>query len=160
MAASQPADEFRCIADRGRQQQQSHVFRQESQRQLPHDTALPIGEVVKLVHHDGRDIGEVERRRVQQAVQQDFRHHDQHPRLRVDPPVAGDQPDVIGSEPPADGGLLHLLKLLLGQRDQRRGVVSHATGVQRLEQCGFGNQRFAGPRRCTHQNALLGREPR
>ncbi len=75
-------------------------------------------------------------------------------------PVAGHQSNVGGFKPPADGRLLHLAKLLLGQCDQRRGVVGHLALVQGLEQRRFGNQRLAHARGRTHQHPLLGRKPR
>src|SRR5262249_55638081 len=54
----------------------------------------------------------------------------------------------------------HLLKLLLGQGDQGRGVVGDGAGVQRLEQGGLGDERLAGAGRGADQRALLGAEPR
>ena len=61
---------------------------------------------------------------------------------------------------PPHGGRLHLAELLLGQGDQRRGVVGRLAGVQGLEQGRLGDQRLAGAGRRADQHALLGREPR
>ncbi len=51
------------------------------------------------------------------------------------------------------------MELLLGQGDQRRGVVGDRAGVQGLEQGGLGDQRLAGAGRGADEHALLGREP-
>ena len=52
------------------------------QRQFPDDAALRIGEAVELVHDDGGDVGEIERLRVQQAIEQDLRDDDEDARIR------------------------------------------------------------------------------
>ena len=98
--------------------------------------------------------------RVQQAVQEDFGHHDQHAGRGVLAAIAGDQAHVVRMEPPAHGRRLHLAELLLRQGDERRGVVGGLTGVQGLEQRRLGDERLAGPGRRADQHPLLGREPR
>ena len=118
--------------------------RQHAQGQLPDDAALRVGEVVELVHDDGRDVAEVEGLRVEQAVEQDLGDDDEDAGLGVDAAVAGDEADVVGLEAPAHGRLLHLVELLLGQRDERRGVIDDAAGVQGLEEGGLGDERLAG----------------
>ena len=81
---------------------------------------------------------------MQEPIEQDLGDDDQDAGVGVDAAVAGDQADVLRREAPADGRGLHLLELLLGQGDQRRGVVGDGAGVQRLEQGGLGDQRLAG----------------
>ena len=80
---------------------------------------------------------------MQQAIQEDFGHDDQHAGRRVLAAIAGDQADVVGMESPAHGRRLHLAEFLLGQGDQRRGVVGHLAGVQGLEQGRLGDERLA-----------------
>ena len=130
-----------------------------AERQFPDDAALRVGEAVELVHDDGRDAGEVERLRVQQAIEQDLGDDDEDAGVGIDAAIAGDEADVVGREAPADGGRLHLAELLLGQRDERRGVVGDGAGVQRLEQGGLGDERLAGAGRGADEDALLGGEP-
>ena len=48
-------------------------------------------------------LAEVERRRVQQAVEQDLGDDDEDAGVGVDAAVAGDEADVVGAEAPADG---------------------------------------------------------
>ena len=96
---------------------------------------------------------------VQQTVQEDFRHHDQHAGVGIFAAIAGHQAHVFGLESPADSRRLHFAELLLRQRDQRRGVVGRFAGVQGLEQGRLGNQRFAGAGGRADQHALVGREP-
>src|SRR5262249_39329874 len=67
--------------------------------------------------------------------------------------------DVVGAEAPAGGAVLHLTELLLGQGDQRRGVVGDLAAVQRLEQGGLGDERLAGAGRGADQDARVGGEP-
>ena len=133
--------------------------RQQPQGELPDDAPLGIGEAVELVHHHGADVAEVERLAVQQAVQEDFGHDDQHAGVGVLAAIAGHQADVVRMESPAHGRRLHLAELLLGQGDQRRGVVGHLAGVQGLEQRRLGDERLARPRGRADQHPLLGREP-
>ena len=86
---------------------------QEPQRQLPDNPPLDIGEAVKLVHHHGADLVEVELVAVQQPVGEDLGHHDQDSRVGILAAIAGDQADVGCLESPLDGQLPHLAKLLL-----------------------------------------------
>jgi hypothetical protein len=104
------------------------VLRQQRERQLPDDAALQIGEVVKLVHDHGRDVGEVERFlaerhivgqirfavRVQQSIEQNLGDNDEDAGIGINAAIAGDESDIVGFEPPAHGGCLHLLEFLLG----------------------------------------------
>ena len=128
-------------------------------RQLPHDAPLGIVEAVELVHHHRADLGEIKRRRMQQTVEQDLRHDDQDPRVGIDPPIPGDQSDIVRAKPPPDRQLLHLVELLVGQRDQRRRVVGDRAVVQGLEQRRFRDERLARAGRCADQHPLLGGEP-
>ena len=80
---------------------------------------------------------------MQQPVEQNLRHDDEDRRVGIHAAVAGDQADVVRRKSPAHGGGLHLLELLLGQGDQRRGVVGPRAGVQGLEQGRLGDQRLA-----------------
>ena len=114
---------------------------------------------MELVHHHGADPVEVELLAVQQPVGQYLGHDHQDPRVGVFAAVAGHEADVGGLEAPLDGQLLHLAELLLGQGNQRGGVVGHLAGVQRLEQRGLGDERLAHARRRADQHPLLGREP-
>ena len=118
--------------------------RQHAERQFPDDAALLVGEVVELVHDDGRDVVEIEALRMQQAIEQDFGHDDEDAGVGIDAAIAGDEADVVGLEAPAHGRFLHLVELLLGQGDERRGVINDAAGVQCLEESGLGDERFAG----------------
>ncbi len=81
---------------------------------------------------------------VQQAIEQDFGDDDEDAGVGIDAAIAGDEADVVGLEAPAHGRLLHLVKLLFGQGDERRGVIDDAAGVQRLEESGLGDERLAG----------------
>ena len=81
---------------------------------------------------------------VQQAIEQDLGDDDQDAGVGIDAAVAGHQADVVGLKAPLDGRGLHLAELLLGQGDQRRGVVGRRAGVQGLEQGRLGDQRLAG----------------
>jgi len=165
VAPLQPAEEFQRVADGGRQQQEADVRGQHGQGQLPDDAALGVGEAVELVHDDTADVGEVEHLAaggaalVQQAVKEDFGHDDEDAGVGVDAAVAGDEADVVRGEAPADGTGLHLLELLLGERDEGRGVVGDGVGVQRLEEGGLGEECLAGAGRGADEGALLGAEP-
>ena len=97
---------------------------------------------------------------MQQAVQEDFGHDDQHPGIGIFAAVAGHQPHVLRVEAPLHGRTLHFAELLLGQGDQRRGIVRHRARMQGLEQGRLGDQRLTGAGRCADQHALLGRKPR
>ena len=202
VARAEPMQELDGVAHRGRQQQRSHVLRQQPERQFPNDAALEVVEAMELVHHHRADLIEVERfgkgvrtiylaRRgkgdsphlpgrpfgcfaqmgtvpfsahffpaVQQPIQQNFGHDDQHAGVRVLAAVAGHQSHVFREEPPLDGRRLHFAELLLAQGDQRRGVVGDLAGVQRLEQRRLGDQRLARAGRRADHHPLLGREPR
>ena len=96
---------------------------------------------------------------MQQAVEQDLGDDDEDAGVGVDAAIAGDEADVVGAEAPAHGRLLHLVELLLGQRDERRGVIGDAAGVQGLEEGGLGDERLAGAGRGADEDALLGGEP-
>ena len=159
VAVAEPVDEFHGVAHGGREQEGADLRRQQAQREFPDHAALGIGEAVKLVHHHGADLAEVEGLAVQQAVQQDFGHDDQDAGVGVLAAIAGHQADVVGMETPAGRGRLHLAELLLRQGDQRRGVVGRGAGVQGLEQRGLGDQRLARPRGRADQHALRGRKP-
>ena len=71
-----------ALPDRGREEQHAHVRRKHGQRQFPNDAALRVGKAVELVHHDSRHAGEVERRRMQQTIEQDLGDDHQDPSLR------------------------------------------------------------------------------
>lgn len=159
MTAAKPVQEFGSVADRGRQEQQSDVRRQKAQRQLPDDATLGIGEAVKLIHDHGRHLAEVKGLFVQEAIEQDLRNHDEDAGARIDFAIAGDQADIVRGETPADGEFLEFIELLLGERNEGRGVIGNRAGVQRLEQGGIRDHRFARARRSAEENALLGREP-
>ena len=96
---------------------------------------------------------------MEQAVEEDLGHDDEHPGVRVLAPVAGDQADVIRVKAPANRRRLHLAELLLGERDQRRRVVGRLAGVQGLEQRRLGDERLARARRRADQDALVGGKP-
>ena len=96
---------------------------------------------------------------MQQAVEEDLGDDDEDAGVGVDAAVAGDEPDVVGGEAPADGAGLHLLELLLGQGDERGGVVGDGAGVQRLEEPGLCDERLAGAGGGADEDALLGGEP-
>ena len=115
---------------------------------------------MELVHHHGRDLGEVERFGVQQPIEEDLGHDDEHLGVGVFASIAGDQSDVGRIEPPADGLRLHFAKLLFGERDQRRRIVGRSAGVQSLEHRRLGDQRFSHAGGRTHEHALVGLEPR
>ena len=159
--------------------------RQQTERQLPHDASFGIGKAMELVHHDSANIGEIERGRrgaqmgifpvfsvnqilqmgavavlaMQQTVQQNLGYHDQHAGVGILAAVAGHQSDVFRLKTPFDRGRLHFAKLLLAQRNQRRGVVRGLSCMQGLEQCRLGDQRLAGAGRCANQHPLVGRKP-
>ena len=158
VAQPQPVDEVHGVAHGGREQEQPHVRRQQSQGQLPDDAAFRVVEAVELVHHHGRGALEIELA-VQEAIEQDFGHDYEHGGRGVLAAIAGHQADVGGLEAPFDGALLHLAELLFGQGDQRRSVVRLLTGVQGFVEGRFGDQRLAHARRRTDQHALIGREP-
>ena len=54
------------------------------------------------------------------------------------------RPTSSAWKPQRTARCLHLVELLLGQGDERRGVVGDGAGVQRLEQGGLGDERLAG----------------
>ena len=133
----QPADELGRVADRRREQEQADVLGQHAERQLPDDPALHLGEVVELVHDAGRHVGEVGP--VEQPVQEDLGHDDQHRGLGVDLAAAGDHPHVLAAEAPLNRAVLHLLEFLLGQRDQGRRVIGGFPRMERLEEGRLGD---------------------
>ena len=136
VAVPQPAEKLDGVAHRGREQQRADVLRQQAERQFPDDAPLGVVEAVELVHHHGADVVKSNRpsncnpprSRCSSRLKQDLGHDDQHPGVGVFAAVAGDQPHVVRLEAPADGGRLHLAELLLGQGDQRRGVVGRRAG--------------------------------
>src|SRR5207253_278575 len=97
---------------------------------------------MELVHDNGRNIAEIEFPLVEQAIEQDFSDDNQDARLRIDAAVARNEANIVPLEAPADSGGLHLVKFLLGQRDQRRGVIRDLTSEKRLEQGSLSNQCF------------------
>ena len=96
---------------------------------------------------------------MQQAVEQDLGDDHQDPGVRIDFSIACHQTNIVRGKPPLDDCFPHFVVLLVGQRDQRRGVVGLLAQLQRLEHCSFGDQRFSGTRRGTDENSLLGRKP-
>jgi hypothetical protein len=156
---AKPLDELVRVAHRGREQKQPNVPGQEAEGELPDDAPLAVVEAVELVHHHRAGAAEVERLAVQQAVEEDFGHNHQHPGPGVLAAVARDQAHVFRREAPADGVGLHLAELLLGQGDQRRGVVGRRAGGQGLEHGRFGDERLAHARRRADQHPLLRGKP-
>ena len=75
------------------------MLRQHGQRQLPDDAAFRVGEAVELVHDDGRDLLEIERLRMQQAIEQNLGDDDEDAGVRIDAAIAGDEADVVGLKP-------------------------------------------------------------
>src|SRR5262249_8688178 len=112
VATFEPQEELDRVADRRRQQQQSHRFRQQRQREFPDDAAFGVGEAVEFVHDDGEDVVEIERFDVQQTIQQNLRHDDEDFGVGILAAIAGDEADVGLLETPADGGRLQLAELL------------------------------------------------
>ena len=96
---------------------------------------------------------------MQQPIEKDFRDDDENAGVGVDAAIAGDQADVFRAEPPADRAGLHLVKLLLGQGDERRGVVGDRAGVQGFEECRLSDQRLARSCGSADHDALLCGEP-
>src|SRR5262249_52560502 len=99
---------------------------------------------MEFIHYYGGDLGKIKAFRVQQAIEQDLGYDDQYARFGIDLPIAGDEADIVGREPPTYGLFLHLVELLLGERDQRRCVIGNGPAVQRLEQRSVGDERFTG----------------
>ena len=98
---------------------------------------------------------------VQQPVQEDFGHDDQHAGVGVFAAVAGHQAHVGRAGSPSLTAAVCISRNFCSrQGDQRRGVVGRGAGVQGLEQGRLGDQRLAGAGGRADQHALLGREPR
>ncbi len=129
------------------------------ERELPDNAPLRVGEAVKFVHHDGADLLEVEVFRVEQAIEEDFCDDDEDSRVGVLAAVARDQPHVGRLESPTDGRGLHFAELLLGQRDQRGGVVGRLAGMQGFEEGGLGDDRLARAGRRANKDSLFGGKP-
>ncbi len=115
---------------------------------------------MELVHDDRKHILEGKVVGMQQSIQQDLGHDDENRGIGVHLAVPSDQSDVVCREAPPHRRLLQLSKLLLGERDQRRGVIGPAACPQRLVQRCLGNDSFPRPGRSTDQHPLLRREPR
>ena len=101
---------------------------EQDQRKLPNDAAIVVVEVMKFVHHDRADIlklGIV----AEQIIQKNFRDHNADRGFGVDAAVARNQPDALSPEPPVLNLVLKLTKLLVGQRDQGRGVIEWPAGI-------------------------------
>ena len=96
---------------------------------------------------------------MQEAIEEDFGHDHEHGGGRVLAAIARHQADVGGLESPLDGAILHLVELLFGQGDQRRGVIGLLTGVQCFVEGRLGDQRLAHAGRGADQHALVGGEP-
>ena len=114
---------------------------------------------MKLVHHDRRHFREVKVIAVEQTVEQNLGDDDQHLGVRIDFVVACDESHIFRLKSPTDGGFLNLLKLLIGQRDQRRRVVSRLSGMQSLEQSRFRNQSLTHPGRSRNKHSLFRVKP-
>ncbi len=89
VTAFQPGQELKCVAHRGRQQQQPNVGRQHAKGQLPDNASLQVGEVMELVHDHGRDLLEVEIVGMEQSIEQDLRDDDEDAGVGIEPAVAG-----------------------------------------------------------------------
>ena len=121
----------------GRRHEQETTLGKRQQRHLPCHTALAVGVVVKLVHHNIPNGGI---RPVPQGnVGEDFRGAAQDRRIVVDRGVAGAQANIVRTEFPAKRQ-----PLLIHQGLDRAGVDRFASLRQGLEMQGRGHQRFAG----------------
>ena len=93
-----PLGQLGCVADRGRQAHQPHPSREVDDHLLPHRPAVGVLQEVHLVEHDDRESIECRAARVDHVAQHLGGHHD-HRRVAVDRVVAGEQPDVLRTEP-------------------------------------------------------------
>ncbi len=147
MVRFKPARERISISDRRRKQQRLHRSRQQFERKLPNDSPFEIIEAVEFVHHDRPHVGKIKRLVMQQSVEQNLSDHDQNFCIRIDAAVARHKPHVICRKAPPHSGRLQLLEFLIGERDERRRVISRAAQFQCFEHGRFGDQRFSRPRR-------------
>ena len=133
------------VAQRGRHQEERRL-RQAEQRDLPGHPALAIGVVVKLVHHDVVGApGAV----AQRHVGQDLGGAADDRRVAVDAGVAGQHPDPLGPEQPAE-----IEELLVDQRLDRRGVERRLSLGEALEVERRRHQRLARARRRVEHDVL------
>ena len=112
----QPGPELLGVADGGRQGDHADVLGEVDDDLLPHRPALPVGEVVDLVHDHELQAGERVRAGVEH-VAQDLGGHHHHRGIAVDRVVPGEQPDPLRSV-----ALDQVVVLLVGQGLDRRRV--------------------------------------
>ena len=159
VAGFQPAEEFDGVSHRRREEHQPHMRGEQREREFPDDAPLGVGEAVEFIHHHGIDPVELFERALQQAVEENFGDHHQDGGLGVDPAVARHEADLLGSSSPADDTFGQLAEFLLGERDERRGVVHPPAGPQRFVDRRLGDQRFARARGGRDQDAFGRLEP-
>ena len=143
-----PAAEFLGVAHRGRETDQSHMFREVQDHLLPHGSAHPVGEKVNLIHDH---VGETRKRlgtRVQHVAQHLGGHH-HHRRIPIDRLVAGKQADLFRPVTPDE-----VVVLLVTQRLDRRGVKTLLPGRQREVDCEFPHYGLAGTGRSAYQDTV------
>jgi hypothetical protein len=121
--------------------QQELGVREFDQRDLPGPSAIRLGVVVELVHHDLADVGVGAL--PQRQVRHDLRGGADDRRACVDRGVAGHHAHVLGAEHLAEGE-----ELLAHQRLDRCGVVGAPALGERREMSADRDHRLAGAGRC------------
>src|SRR5207248_8761236 len=103
----------RRVSERRAHEQELRLL-EEQQGDLPGDTALAVGVVMELVHHN---TVRADLRVAQGEIREHLLGADEYRRLAVDGRIAGDHPDVARSEDVAEGE-----ELLVDERLGRAGV--------------------------------------
>ena len=142
-----PVGDLAVVSDGGRQADELDRQRCLDDDLLPHGSAWEVVDVVDLVEHDVTD--EVEARRILvDEVAQDLRGHHHHGGVIVDGVLARDQSDrgfAVGAD--------EVVKLLVAQRLERRGVKDLRSLVQGAKDGVLGDDRLAARRGGAHQDA-------
>ncbi len=151
----QPVRELLRVAHRRRQRHQLDIRRQVNDHLFPDGSALPVGEVVHLVHDDEGEPVEAfppGRLRVEH-VAQDLGGHDDHRRVRVAGGVAGEQADRVSAVAGDEIGVL-----LVRQRLDRGRVEAALPAGEREVGGELADDRLTGPGGRRDQDALTGVE--
>ena len=158
-ASGNPIHKSRRVANSGRQEHHANMFRKQRKRQFPDDSPLRLVKIVKLIHHHRADIRKIVSFGMKKPIEQHLGNHHFYGRVGIDGAMAGDKADALAIHSPALDGVLQLNQFLVGQGDERRGVIDMFSGAKPFENRRLGNKRFAGARRRRKQYSAITRGP-
>ncbi len=148
----QPGTELLGVAHRRRQGDHRHMLGQVDDHLLPHRSALSVGEVVHLIHHDELQTGQRAGSGVEHVAQH-LGRHDHHRCLAVDAVVPGEQSyalhAVAGDQ---------VVVLLVAQSLDRSRVEALGGSLDRQMHRELADHGLAGARRRRDQHPAAGQD--